>query len=274
MANVNQSWIELISSLRNNGTLIAPRGKMTYELLGWNTRIDMCAPVITLKERKLNYQFMAKEASWILNGDNKLDPLAKYIPAMANYSDDGLTLYGAYGPPIIDQLPYVINALKKDELTRRAGLTIWRQNPSETKDTPCTIALWFVVRQARLNCFAFMRSSDAWLGLPYDIFNFSMVSYAICGILNLTREDKPIAPGTLYHNAASVHLYVNDIKRARSMLINNQGITRLSPNLPNGLWNNGTVTLMRWLTTVSLSRPGDPERYWEVNSCTEENHAY
>jgi thymidylate synthase len=168
----------------------------------------MRRPVVIVPERKMSYSFMAAEAYWIISGDNRVATIAPYNARIAQYSDDGETFFGAYGPRIDSQLDYVVGKFIADRETRQAGLTIWRENPPETKDYPCTIAMFFNLRDCDLNCHVFMRSSDQWFGVPYDIFNFSCVSYLICCRLNaVLNNDTDIKPGTLYLTAASSHLY-------------------------------------------------------------------
>lgn len=203
-----ESWLALMKETLEWGVLVAPRGKATKELLQQTICVDMRQPVVQVPKRKLNYKFMAAEAYWILSGDNTVAGIAPYNSKIADYSDNGETFFGAYGPRIRSQLDYVVRKLKSDEHTRQAGLTIWRENPPETKDYPCTIAMFFNRRGYQLNCHVFMRSSDQWLGVPYDIFNFSCVAYLVCCRLNKGDEnDVDVKPGNLYLTAASSHLY-------------------------------------------------------------------
>lgn len=165
----------------------------------------MDRPVLYSKERKLSYTFLAAEALWIIDGKESVSSIAPYNKHIAQFSDDGVTFYGAYGPRVVGQFDYVLGALKQDRETRQAVMTTWRQNPPKTKDVPCTVALSFMIRDDALDCHVFMRSSDAWLGLPYDVFNFSMIAAKIACFYN--RERTPVCLGTLHLTAASSHLY-------------------------------------------------------------------
>lgn len=215
--SATDAWIALLSDTLDRGVLVSPRGRNTKELLHRTIEVDMRKPVIMAEDRRLNYRFMAAEAYWILTGDNTVDGIARYNSHIAQFSDDGKTFFGAYGPRIAAQVNYVVSKLLEDPLSRQAGLTIWRENPPTTKDVPCTVAMFFNIRDWRLNCHVFMRSSDQWLGVPYDIFNFSCVAYMICCRLNLSSQDTDIRPGTLYLTAASSHLYETNWDAARSI---------------------------------------------------------
>lgn len=213
MKLVNEIWINLLKGLTSHGHTVTTRGADCLELLCQTTVVPMTNPVITVATRKLGYKFMAAEAAWILSGDNRVITIAPYSSRIREFSDDGVRFFGAYGPPVRDQLGHVVRALRGDNMSRQAVLTIWRQNPPQTKDVPCTVALQWMIRDGQLHCFASMRSSDTWLGWPYDVVNFSVISRAIQ--LELLNEQPPaLQLGRLYLTAASQHLYARDKVRA------------------------------------------------------------
>lgn len=225
MANVtnhaNLAWVIELLGVLESGNDVAPRGQVTKELLQQTSVIDMRRPVITLPERKLSTKFLGGESYWILSGDNRVETIAPYNKNIVNYSDDGQTFFGAYGPRIMSQLDYVVDKLKSDSDTRQAVLTIWRENPPETKDVPCTVAVNFMIRDHKLNCHVYMRSNDLWLGFPYDVFNFSMLSHLVCCRLNafvVENGGMIIEPGTLYHTASSRHIYEQHFEQVRQLV--------------------------------------------------------
>ncbi len=208
----NMNWQGLLHLVTTHGHETSPRGQKTKELLGVKTMIDMTQPVITIAERRLGYRFMAAEAAWIMSGDNRVETISPYSKAIKNFSDDGLLFFGAYGPRIRDQLGHVLQALTSDSDSRQAVITIWRSNPRASKDIPCTVSCQFMIRGGKLHCFMNMRSSDVWLGVPYDWFNFSMLSYGVC--LLLRQKGVNVTPGTLHFYAASQHLYETNYEGA------------------------------------------------------------
>lgn len=213
----NLMWHRLLDDILTHGEEVCPRGLRTKELLHHTVKVDMARPVVTRKERGLNYQFMAAEALWILAGRNDVDSLAKFVPKMRQFSDNGEVLAGAYGPRIVPQLPYVVNTLKQDPDTRQAALTVWTPCPGPSKDIPCTVSMVFNIRrcseteQENLHLHVHMRSSDAWLGIPYDVFSFSMVGFYVCALLGLY-------PGTLTLSLTSNHLYEQHWDQAQELL--------------------------------------------------------
>lgn len=251
-------WLETINDIIANGARIAPRGQPTREILQRTVEIDMRRPVLTIPQRKLSYKFMAAEAYWILTGDDRVETIAPYNKNISQFSDDGKIFFGAYGPKIMKQMDYVVDKLKQDSDTRQAGLTIWRESPPETKDVPCTVTIFFNIRGGKLNCHVFMRSSDVWLGLPYDAFNFSMLSHLVCCYLN--QENLAVEPGTLYLTAASSHLYERNLEAATVCLI---AETIEQRETPEASFNDSCV-LMGLLANLRTSESGDYLRWWEA----------
>lgn len=258
MNDFSSVWIQSINDIMDNGDEVSPRGKLTKEIPQRTITVDMRRPILCVPERKLSYKFMAAEAYWILSGDNRVETIAPYNKRIGHFSDDGITFFGAYGPKIVGQIEYVVSKLLSDRDTRQAGLTIWRENPPDTKDVPCTVAIFFNIRDNKLNANVFMRSNDVWLGTPYDVFNFSMLSHLICGMLNEANPHSLIiTPGNLYLTAASSHLYATDWDKVATC----GGFKATDqPKTPKLLWSHPDE-LMKRLKTIR-DNPGEG-RWWE-----------
>ena len=265
--NADRVWLSQLADIFANGSPRAARKLHTLDLVGSHIVVDMMTPVVTVAERKLSYRFMAAEASWILSGSDKVSGIAPWNKNISQFSDDGVTFFGAYGPKIQDQKQYVIRKLREDPDTRQAGLTIWRENPPQTKDVPCTIAMFFSRRGTFLDSNVFMRSSDAWLGLPYDIFNFSMVTVDICNSLNAANRMSPqapaasaILPGRLHLTMASSHLYERDFAAATACL---RSTADNQNPVPDEYWRGGMVTTATRLAVLRETSPMDKFRWWD-----------
>jgi len=222
MNDANVAWIRLLNDLVNAGAEVSPRGKKTVEILGYQSKVDMKKCVVSLPERKIVSSFLFGEAHWILSGSNRVSAISPFLQKIEEFSDNGVMFYGAYGPKVVDQISHVVRSLFKDEFSRQAVINIWRENPQESRDIPCTLSLQFVIRNNKLDCIATMRSSDAWLGWVYDVFNFSMISAWVAIFLNVMRaehEFEPLELGTLHLNAGSQHLYEQNIKEAKRIIL-------------------------------------------------------
>ena len=274
-------WFTTVKKILLEGIEVSPRDKLTKELPQHTVQVNMNYPVLTFPGRKLSYKFMAAEAFWILSGDDTVEGIAPWNKHIAQFSDDGRRFYGAYGPRIIEQLGHVIEKLTADRETRQAVITTWRPNPEKSKDIPCTVSFDFKIREDKLNLHVFMRSSDVWLGLPYDVFNFSMLAFAVCGILNAKhiekhiRQEAPdgerlVTPGVLYLTAASSHLYKENFEQAEKCLWE---IGQLSPTKPVPghlsfcpMERQGLLHVLQFLKSLRESSKGDDIRWWEQSA--------
>lgn len=228
---VDNTYIYLLESVLKNPTFEpCPRHMRTKERLAFYTTVDMCEPIVTLAKRELNYRFMMAEAYWILTGSSLLSDLKPYMKVYERFSDDGIHLNGAYGPRFIQQVRYVVKALHLDQDSRQAVMTIWERNPLESKDIPCTTSLQWLIRNKTLHCVVYMRSQDSWLGWPYDVFSFSMMSLYILILLNMQGHDLKL--GQLKVIAGSQHLYEEHWELASQLIstssVRNRGIKAIN----------------------------------------------
>jgi thymidylate synthase len=114
----------------------------------------------------------------------------------------------------------------------------------------------FKIRDDKLHLSVFMRSSDVWLGLPYDIFAFSMVAYLM--VVELRSAYPKLAPGCLWITAASSHLYARDYYLAKEIPAP-QEVPRPAPE---ALWCSNARYFLGYLDVLRGSKPGDTHRWW------------
>ncbi len=196
------------------GVEVQPRDQSTLELdRPYMSVVNARYPVLRDPGRKLGYRFMAAEAAWILGGQDDVASIAPYSRDIANFSDNGKTFYGAYGPRVAKGWDECLYRLIRDHSTRQAVIDIWRSPPPEgTKDTPCTLSWQFVLRGQHLHLNVSMRSSDVWLGWPYDVFTQSMAILAMC--LELKAAGVTAEPGEVRLTAGSQHIYERNMAQA------------------------------------------------------------
>lgn len=272
----NLAWLSHCKKILAEGDIVSPRGQNVHELMNEQFICNMRKPVITIPQRKLNYRFMAAESYWILTGDDRVATIAPYNKNISQFSDDGVKFFGAYGPKIMDQIGYVVSKLLNDRDTRQAGLTIWRENPPKTKDVPCTVTMFFYIRKDKLQVSVFMRSSDAWLGIPYDIFNFSMVAHYVCAVYNGVNNcglREILKPGDLCITMGSSHFYERNIpdfdvmddacKSSRYLFGCNDSPVELFTDVN---------ALLESLKAIRESKPADKCRWWETTHNNESTY--
>ncbi|EST51575.1 thymidylate synthase [Brevibacillus panacihumi W25] len=201
-------YTQVCKYITENGNISSPRGLHTHEILGAFVRINNPRTrMLQNKKRNISIPFAIAEWLWCIKGSNNLKMLEYYAPSYGKYSDDGETLYGAYGPRFIGELPKVISLLKRDPDTRRALIPIYshRDVAVNSKDIPCTCGIQFLIRDQQLHAMVHMRSNDVYLGLPYDVFNFSMMQEYVASMLG-------VSIGTYTHLVNSLHVYDKHIQ--------------------------------------------------------------
>jgi thymidylate synthase len=221
----SEVWKELLTNLLNKGQESCPRGQKTREIL--NVTIEVVEGrknILYNVERDLNYRFMIAEWLWIQAGLSDVETLATYNSVMRNFSDDNIILSGAYGPRLAPQWHYVITALNQPD-SRQAVSVIWTPHPSYSKDIPCTLTLQWLIRNSQLHCTINMRSSDVWLGLPYDYFTFSQLTNHLASLIE-------IEVGSITMNLASSHIYEQHFEIGTAAFLSIENTTIESPAIP------------------------------------------
>jgi thymidylate synthase len=223
----------LLDALYASSSKIAPRAQDTREILGVQLRVeDLRSNILVCANRNLNYRYLVAEWIWILLGMDEVAPLVRYNSKMAEFSDDGETLSGAYGPRIFgepeatstdddvdyygflwpNQFAWVLAKLRQDAVSRQAVIQIWWPCPGPSKDIACTLSMQFLIRNGALHCIVTMRSSDVWLGLPYDFFTFSQLA-------NVMASELGVQTGSMIMNLGSSHLYERDVPGAEAVFV-------------------------------------------------------
>lgn len=207
---VDHMYQAMLRSVLNDGWIETARGLTFKEIINTSWRLEnplLC--ILKNPVRKALKSYMFAEWLWIASGRNDLEFVSKFNKNLAPFANMYSQFDGAYGIRWIDQLPTLIKRLKNDLYTRQAVVTFWRPDLDESKDIPCTIGLHFIFRDGKLNLTAWMRSNDLWLGVPYDTFTF-------CQLLNLVAAELKVEIGWYQLNVSSLHLYVNDLEKAKS----------------------------------------------------------
>lgn len=159
------------------------------------------------------------ELLWYLSGKNELSFIQYYIDKYKDESEDNETVYGGYGPRLLNfrgqhhQINNVISLLKKKPTTRQAVIQIFDASDIQVahKEIPCTCTLQFLVRDNKLQMITSMRSNDAYQGLPHDIFAFTMLQ-------EIVAKSLCVELGEYKHVVGSLHLYEKFKEKAQIYL--------------------------------------------------------
>ena len=203
----------------------------TSEIIGSHLTLQNPRARLSRTEVKGTIFSALGELLWYLSGKDELDFIKYYIPQYTKESSNGKTVHGAYGPRLfnangnINQFDNIIALLQNKPTTRRAAVQIFEASDLVENyiEIPCTCTLQFLNRDGVLHMLVFMRSNDAYAGLPHDVFSFTMLQEIIARILN-------IEIGTYTHMVGSLHLYETDKLNVEDYL--KEGIQSTKKNMP------------------------------------------
>jgi thymidylate synthase len=206
-----------IEAIRAHGERINPTKGPALELTGVLLEItDARARLSRTETRGKPYSCLG-ELCWYLANSNDVSFISYYLPEYRKSADDN-TLFGAYGPRLfnwrgVNQFGNVARILKEKRDSRQAVVQLFdAHDVSEVhRDVPCTCTLQFMIRRDRLHLIAYMRSNDAFWGLPHDVFCFTMLQ-------EIMARDLSVELGAYKHSVGSLHLYEKHVEGALRFL--------------------------------------------------------
>jgi thymidylate synthase len=188
---------------------------------GYSFKLDLSyGRVPVVGTRKLFPKTAAAEVAWFIQGSDQVDWLRKYTKIWDKFTEaDGSTINGAYGKRWRewfgrDQLGLAVEALSLDPTNRRIWISAWDPatdglGAQGQKNVPCPVGFSLSIVGGALHSTMVMRSSDVFVGLPYDVMGHSMLMQCLATTLN-------VKPGTLSVTLAHPHLYEPHFEMART----------------------------------------------------------
>ncbi|TPK96609.1 thymidylate synthase [Mesorhizobium sp. B2-4-12] len=217
--SLNAAYAHILRGILDDGREVSPRGLRTKELLGIGFVLtEPRARILTSETRRWSLPLALGELCWHLRGSNDVASLAYYTKAWEKCSDDGISIAGScYGKKLFATSPTgdstwkrLANVLRTDPDSRRAAVSFLSESDdlTQSRDISCVSSIQFALRSGKLDMMTVMRSNDAFLGLPYDVFLFTFLQE--CMSLELGC---PL--GEYQHFAMSLHLYEKHLDRAK-----------------------------------------------------------
>lgn len=214
--SIDEIYPLLIKDILDNGKTVESRVAGAKELTHYSFKINDASRCIVLNPaRKLNYAYAVVEMFGLFaRGKYVQDMLMAYCPPLVKIEmnpDTGL-FDGHYGERLLDynQFAFVLEELSLNPNSRRAVMTMYnpaRDMKSHTsKDVCCTLALQFRINDGKLDMYAMMRSNDVFLGLPYDLTQFTFLQALAANYLHVKM-------GAYHHYTTSLHAYENDFPK-------------------------------------------------------------
>ena len=217
-----REYLDIIRHTIKNGELREGRTKEKYiSTFGYNTSFNISneiLPVVTTK--KIHLKSIIHELLWFISGSTNIKYLQDNGVTIWNeWVDEKGELKNGYGKQWrnfngIDQFDLLMNNLKNDPKSRRHILTAW--NPVDIPDSslpPCHIlAQFYINNNNALSCFLYQRSSDLFLGVPYNITSYSILTHLIAKTLNLKTD-------LFHYSIGDLHIYENHLEQCKIQLL-------------------------------------------------------
>jgi thymidylate synthase len=219
-----QQYLDLVRDILDHGTPKSDRtGTGTLSLFGRQLRFDLGDgfPLVTTK--KVHLRSIIVELLWFLRGDTNVRYLNENKVTIWNeWADANGELGPVYGYqwrswPVpngqhIDQVSQVIEQIKRNPDSRRHIVSAWNVADIDRMAlAPCHALFQFYVANGKLSCQLYQRSADVFLGVPFNIASYALLTMMVGQVCNL-------APGDFIHTFGDVHLYSNHIEQAREQL--------------------------------------------------------
>src|SRR5215208_6041574 len=198
-------------------------GTGTLSVFGHQMRFDLRAGFPMLTTKKLHLKSIVYELLWFLAGDTNIKYLNDHgVRIWDEWADERGDLGPVYGSQwrswpaadgaAIDQIAQVVEMIKKNPDSRRLIVTAW--NPAEVDRMalpPCHCLFQFYVAEGRLSCQLYQRSADAFLGVPFNIASYALLTH-------MMAQATGLQPGDFVHSFGDAHLYLNHLEQARLQL--------------------------------------------------------
>lgn len=236
-----QQYLDLMRHVLEHGTVKTDRtGTGTRSVFGWQMRFDLAQGFPVLTTKKLHLRSIIIELLWFLRGDTNIAWLKEHgVSIWDEWADENGDLGPVYGAQWrswpapdgrhIDQISELLAGLRNNPDSRRHIVSAW--NPAEIpsmKLPPCHALFQFYVADGRLSCQLYQRSADIFLGVPFNIASYALLTMMVAQVCGLE-------PGEFVHTLGDAHLYSNHLEQARLQL------TRAPRPLPT-MWINPEVT--------------------------------
>jgi thymidylate synthase len=228
-----QQYLDLMRHVRDNGVTKEDRtGTGTRSVFGYQMRFNLQAGFPLLTTKKLHLRSIIHELLWFLQGDTNIRYLKENgVRIWDEWADENGDLGPVYGYQWrswpspdgghVDQISQLVEQIKQNPDSRRLMVSAW--NPAQVDSMalpPCHCLFQFYVAEGRLSCQLYQRSADIFLGVPFNIASYALLTMMMAQVTGLV-------PGEFVHTFGDAHLYLNHLDQVELQL------SRELRNLPN-----------------------------------------
>ncbi len=219
-----EAYLELLRQVRDHGTVKDDRtGVGTRSLFGYQMRFDLAGGFPLLTTKRMHLKAIIHELLWFLRGESNLAYLrANGVKIWDEWADEDGELGPIYGVQwrswptpdggSIDQIARVVEQIRDNPDSRRLIVSAWNvAQLEEMALPPCHTLFQFHVAAGRLSCQLYQRSADVFLGLPFNIASYALLTHMVAQVTGL-------APGAFVITLGDAHLYLNHLEQADRQL--------------------------------------------------------
>ena len=219
-----KQYLDLLKHIRTNGVMKEDRtGTGTQSVFGYQMRFDLSEGFPLLTTKKVHLKSIIYELLWFIAGDTNVKYLQDHgVTIWDEWADADGNLGPVYGHQwrswpapdgrTIDQLSQVIDTVRRNPDSRRMLVTAW--NPGEVDQMalpPCHCLFQFYVADGKLSCQLYQRSADVFLGVPFNIASYALLTMMIAQVCGLK-------PGEFVHTTGDTHIYRNHFEQVATQL--------------------------------------------------------
>lgn len=219
-----QQYLDLLRHVLECGTPKADRtGTGTHSVFGWQMRFDLGQGFPLLTTKKLHLRSIIHELIWFLRGETNIAYLRENgVGIWDEWADPAGNLGPVYGKQwrswecadgrSVDQIAWVIDEIRRNPDSRRLVVSAWNvaDLPAMALQ-PCHTMFQFHVADGKLSCQLYQRSGDIFLGVPFNIASYALLTHMMAQVCGLQ-------PGDFVHTLGDAHLYLNHFEQAREQL--------------------------------------------------------
>ena len=219
-----QAYLDFLQHILDHGTEKSDRtGTGTRSVFGYQMRFDLSAGFPLLTTKKLHLRSIIHELLWFLKGETNIRYLKENkVSIWDEWADEHGELGPVYGYQWrswpapdgrhIDQISSLVEQIKNNPDSRRLIVSAWNVAEIERMALPpCHVLFQFYVAEGRLSCQLYQRSADVFLGVPFNIASYSLLTMMMAQVTGLQ-------PGDFVHTFGDAHLYSNHLQQAQLQL--------------------------------------------------------
>ena len=219
-----KQYLDLLNHVIKNGVNKSDRtGTGTISVFGYQSRYNLAEGFPVLTTKKLHLKSIIHELLWFLTGDTNIKYLQENGVRIWNeWADENGNLGPVYGYQWrswptpdgrhIDQISQVVDSLKNNPDSRRHLISAWNVGQIDQMNLPpCHILVQFYVAEGKLSCQLYQRSADIFLGVPFNIASYALLTMMMAQVCNLQ-------PGEFVHTLGDAHIYLNHMEQVKLQL--------------------------------------------------------